>query len=338
MLLVSACSKFLKHESENITPFSRQTILLVSALDYGLSDNEVLYLRQIREYIDADKPFERYLALENQVGNQLKALVAYSVQMVTISEMPISENEKSNKLADILQSLSELVNRDQVIVKEKMSPEQMERIMSSVRASEDYLESLRLLLPEINKFSQHALLVVDELEKEKRKVALLLEHAIDKKYGDTIAFKKEIRRVRNNYYNIAIALSEYSRTRDAEYIRKMRDYGIPSIVDALGDKKNLSNKDIVDIHKIITQRMQVLNENYDYLRPDYEEYIAYHKELKKMVASKEKGIKEARLTFIVWSRAYQKMALGKSEPAEWFDLSESGSLLMGVAGRVVGVN
>ena len=41
----------------------------------------------------------------------------------------------------------------------------------------------------------------------------------------------------------------------------------------------------------------------------------------------------ANLTFIVWSRAYQKMALGKTNPAEWFDISETGGLLMGAAGR-----
>lgn len=68
-----------------------------------------------------------------------------------------------------------------------------------------------------------------------------------------------------------------------------------------------------------------------------DEYFNSHNELKNMVKAKDEGIKEARLTFIVWSRAYQKMALGKSNPAEWFDVSESGNLLMGTAGRAVGI-
>ena len=62
-----------------------------------------------------------------------------------------------------------------------------------------------------------------------------------------------------------------------------------------------------------------------------------HNELKKIVKAKDQGIKEARLTFIIWSRAYQKMAAGKIDPAEWFDVSESGTVLMGVAGRAVGI-
>ena len=181
LLTVTSCSKFLKTESENITPFANQTITLVSSLDYGLSDNEILYLRKIEDYIEADKPFDRFVALEKQVGSQLKALVTYSLQMVTISEQSITENEKSNELADILVSLSALVVDDEIIPDENKDADKNKKILEKVRASEDYLESLRILLPAINEFSAHALIVLDELELEKRKVALLLEGAIDNK-------------------------------------------------------------------------------------------------------------------------------------------------------------
>jgi len=334
---LSACSKFLKQESENLTPFANQTITLVSTLNYGLSDNEYLYLRKIQDYVEDDKPLERYLALENQVGNQLKALVAYSLQMVTIAEQPVSENDKSNQLADILKFLSDLVNKDQVVVKEKIGEERANKIMASVRASDDYLHSLRLLLPAINEFSQHALVVVDELEKEKRKVVLLLEDAIDRKYGATIAFEQQLRLVKNSYYNTAIALSKYAKTRDKKYVQEMRSYDVLPVVDAIGGKKSLTNNEMLKIHKIITQRMAMVNENYEYLKPDYDAYFASQQELKKIVGTKDKGIREARLTFIIWSRAYQKMALGKTDPAEWFDISESGGLLMGAAGRAAGI-
>jgi len=39
----------------------------------------------------------------------------------------------------------------------------------------------------------------------------------------------------------------------------------------------------------------------------------------------------------VWSRAYQKMASGKTDPAEWFDISDTGELLFGVAKRAAGI-
>lgn len=336
-VIVTGCSKFLKTESENITPFANQTISLVSELNYGLSDNEILYLRKIEDYIEAGNPFERFGALENQVGNQLKALVTYSIQMVTISEQNISDNEKSNELADILVSLSSLVTDDEVVVNVNKNVEQNKEILARVRASEDYLESLRILLPAINDFSSHALIVLDELELEKRKVVQHLDSAIDKKYGSAIEFEHELRLIRNSYYKTILALSNYSSTRDLKFIDEARSIGVLPVVEALKGKKSLTNKEILSLHKIITERMAMVNENYNQLKPDYDEYFNSHNELKIMVKAKDEGIKEARLTFIVWSRAYQKMALGKADPAEWFDISESGSLLMGTAGRAVGI-
>ncbi len=117
----------------------------------------------------------------------------------------------------------------------------------------------------------------------------------------------------------------------------MRTIGVLPVVDAIRGKKSLTAKDMLSLHKIISGRMAMINENYTHLKPDYDEYFLSHNELKVMLEKKEEGIKEARLTFIVWSRAYQKMALGKTDPAEWFDISESGSLLMGAAGRAAGL-
>ena len=94
LVLLSGCEKFVKQESENLAPFAEQTIDLIGTLEYSLTDSEVLYLRNIHEYIDMEEPYARYFALENQVGNMLVALITYSIQIVTISEQDISENKK----------------------------------------------------------------------------------------------------------------------------------------------------------------------------------------------------------------------------------------------------
>jgi hypothetical protein len=337
VVTVTGCSKFLKTESENLAPFANQSISLVSSLNYGLSDNEILYLRKIDDYIDEDKPFERFDALENQVGSQLKALVTYSIQIVTISEQNISENEKSKELADILVTLSGLIADDEVIVDANKNVERNKEILAQVRASEDYLASLRILLPAINDFSAHALAVLDELEIEKRKVLQYLDSAIDRKYGRAIEFEQKLRTLRNSYYDSIMALSDYANTRDAKYLDELRAAGVLPVVEALKGKKSLTGKEMLSLHKVITERMDMVNKNYNQLKPDYDEYFRSHNELKKIIDAKDEGMKEARLTFIVWSRAYQKMALGKTDPAEWFDVSESGSLLMGAAGRAAGL-
>ena len=336
-VLLSGCEKFVKQESENLAPFAQQTIDLVGTLEYSLTDSEVLYLRDIADHIDEDDPFARYLALEDQVGNMLIALVTYSLQIVTISEQDISDNDKANLIADVVVALIELVRQDEVIVNENRDDEAIDSILAQVRQQEEYLDALRLLMPLINEFSAHAGRVLNELDVEKQKAALLIDAAIDKKYASAIELNKEMRAAKDDMFRTLVNLSQYSVTRDKVYLDKMRSYGMFSVLIATENKKSLSTKELVQLHEAVTAELRVVNENYAQLMPDIREYQRSHMELLELIESKEDAIREARLTFLVWSRAYQKMASGKTDPAEWFDISETGQLLVGAAKKAAGL-
>ncbi len=337
LVFLTGCEKFVKQESENLAPFSKQTIDLVGTIEYSLTDSQVIYLREIHDYIDAEDPYDRYFALENQVGNMLVGLVAYSLQIVAISEQNITDNEKSNLIADVVLELAELVRKDEVVVNTNRNDERNREIIAQVRQSEEYLAALRLLLPLINEFSAHAGRVLDELEREKQKLALLIDAAIDKKYASALALKQELRMVKDDMYRTLISLSQYSLTRDSVNLEKMKSYGFFSVVAATENKKSLNTKELAQLHKNITAELRLLNENYELLMHDIGEYQYAHKELLELVEYKEDAIREARLTFIVWSRAYQKMASGKTDPAEWFDISDTGALIFGAAKKAAGI-
>jgi len=337
LTLVTGCGKFVSKESENLAPFAQQTIDLVGTVEYSLTDAQVIYLREIHDYFDVENPYERYYALENQVGNMLAALVAYSLQIVTISEQNITDNEKANMIADVILRLVDLVRKDEVVVNPNRDEEQKQEIISLVRQSEEYLTALRLLLPLINEFSAHAGRVLDELDIEKQNLALLADAAIDKKYASALELKHEMRMVKDDMYRTLINLSQYSLSRDPVYLEKMKSYGIFSVHAATENKKSLSTKEMAQLHNDITAELRVLNENYTQLLPDIKEYQQTHKELLELVEFKEDAFREARLTFVVWSRAYQKMASGKTDPAEWFDISDTGELLFGVAKKAAGI-
>ena len=336
-LLLFGCEKFVKVESENLAPFAEQTIDLIGTLEYSLTDAEVLYLRNIHEYIDVEDPYARYFALENQVGNMLVALVTYSIQIVTISEQDIPENEKSNLLADVIVALIELIREDEVVVNPNRDEEKINEIITQVRQQEEYLQALRMLMPLINEFSAHAGRVLNELDKEKQKAALLIEAAIDKKYANAIALHNEMRAAKDDMFLTLVNLSRYSVTRDPVYFDKMKSYGMFSVLAATENKKSLDTRELAQLHQALTAELSLVNENYKQLMPDILEYQQYHKELLELVESKEDAIREARLTFLVWTRAYQRMASGKEDPAEWFDISDTGKLLFGAAKRAAGI-
>lgn len=337
LIILSGCEKFVKGESENLAPFAQQTIDLVGTVEYSLSENQILYLYDIHDYIDVEDPYARYLALENQVGNMLAALVTYSLQIVAISEQNITENEKSNRLADVIIALLDLVRKDEVLVNQNRDDERINEMIAQVRQSEEYLQALRLLLPRVNEFSAHAGRVLDELKIEKQQLVLLIEEAIDKKYGAAIELHREMRLAKDDMFRTLINLSQYHVTRDKVYLDKMKSYGMFSVIAATENKKSLNTKQLAQLHKDITAELRVINENYQQLLPDIHEYQKHHRELAQVVEYKDDAIREAHLTFVVWSRAYQKMASGKADPAEWFDISDTGKLLFGAAKKATGI-
>jgi flagellar biosynthesis chaperone FliJ len=335
LVVLVGCDKFVKHESEHLAPFAQQTIDLIGTLEYSLSENRILYLYDIHEYTDVDDPYNRYLALENQVGNMLAAVVTYSLQIVVISEQDTSENQKANQLADVIVALIEMVQQDQVLANENIDADMIDDAVARVRQSDDYLEALRLLMPLVNEFTAHAGRVLDELGNEKRQLVFLLEQAIDKKYGAAIDLHREIRLVKDDMYRSLVNLSQYSVTRDPKYFEKMKSYGSFSVTVATENKKSLTSDQIAQLHQAITSELSLVSENYRQLLPDVEDYYDHRRELARVVEFKDDAIREARQTFVVWSRAYQKMASGKVDPAEWFDLSETGKLLFGAARKAV---
>jgi hypothetical protein len=267
----------------------------------------------------------------------LTALVAYSLQIVTISEMQITENKKANELAEVIIALREYVGKDQIIVNEGRDDEGNEKIIAQVRKSQNYLEALQLLLPVVNEFGAHAGRVLDELRLEKQKVASQIDDAIDRKYRSTLKFHRELRLVKDDLYETLYNLSRYGVTNDPAYLDEMKSFGFYPVLLALKNKKSLTIKQQEQLHKDLTERLRTVNENYAQLLPDIVAYEESVRELTRIVEFKYYAIREAHLTFVVWTRAYQKMASGKTDPAEWFDISDSGSLLFGVARRAAGI-
>ena len=337
ILILSGCGKFVKGESENLAPFSKQTIDLIGTLEYSLYEAELIHLRSIHLYIEDNNTYDRYISLENQVGGMLTALVAYSLQIVTISELQATENKKANQLADVVIALRSFVQKDQVVVNKNRDEKGYEKIIARVRASEDYLEALRLLLPIINEFGAHAGRVLDELRVEKQKVAVLIDEAIEKKYRSTIKFHRELRLVKDDLYETLYNLSRYGVTNDKKYLDKMKSYGFYPVTTMLKSKSSLTLSEQEKLHQDLTERLRRVNENYEQLLPDVNTYEVSIRELSEIVEFKDDAIREAHLTFVVWTRAYQKMADRKSDPAEWFDISESGALLFGAAKRAAGI-
>ena len=335
--LLTGCSssKWLKTESANLAPFAKQTISMVGKLNYSVSREEIIYLRGMVDYMGGKKFLERYQKLTQQVVRMLKGMVAYSLQVVAISEQSISIEKKVNALADMIIALETPVLDDD-IVPFPITGEEFDIVIKNIRASETYLEALQHSTPLMNKFQQHAGNVLDETKAELAALSTKINDAIDDKYKWTRAFDEEWRLIRDEYYKGMILLSNYAKTRNSKDFKALKKSRIFPIQTAIKGKNSLSQGELLKLHSKMTERMRVFNENSQFVEQDIHDYHKTILELEEIVKNHEDGMKLIRLTFIAWSRAYGRMAAGKTNPAEWFDISETGGLLMGAARRAAG--
>ena len=117
----------------------------------------------------------------------------------------------------------------------------------------------------------------------------------------------------------------------------MKKSSLPEVKPVVKGKNSLSGAEILKLHVTLTERMRVMNENNKFVQPDIDDYFNTIRELEEIMKNHHEGIKLIRIAFIAWSRAYGRMAAGKTNPAEWFDISETGGLLMGAARKAAGI-
>jgi hypothetical protein len=336
--LLSGCfaSKFRSSQSANLAPFSQQTIQMVGAINYNISSDQAVYLRDIANYMGGQSVFDNYLKLEKQIIILMKAAVVYSLQVVAISEQKTLVDKKVNALADTIIVLDKTI-RNEGITSETHNEEKFNQDIDKIRHSETYLEALQNSTRLIDNFSQLAGKVLDDLRNEQNLLANQMDKAIDSKYEESIKFANKLRELRIDYYKALTLLTDYSQKHKPQALAELHTIPIYILQQSLKGKKALSSEEINRTQTRLIKRVQILNNNYDLLLPDIEMYYKSLAELYDILQRKDLAIKSARLFFIAWSRAYGRMAAGKTDPAEWFDVTDTGGLLFGAAKGAAGL-
>lgn len=337
-LSISGCtSKFFKTKSANLSPFARQTISMVGKLHYDLTGSEHLYLSDVKSYIDEPEPFKNYFSLEEQVSRSLKGIIAYSLQVVSISEQNISVAKKNQALGNVLLKLRDYIFQKNGI---KLFPEKKQILSNSlekINVSETYIQALEHAQILINVYNAYIGKILDELKKEQALVASKIRRAITKKYAVSIDFEKELRKIQQRHYKALLLVSRYSDTRDRKIIPQIRKLGINPINKILKNRNAVGKDDLFRIYEVSTQRLSALYKSQEHVLPEINLFHKSNHELNQLLKRKLNAVKQVRLIVIAWSRAHGRMAVGIENPAEWYDVSETGNLLFGAAQKSIGL-
>ena len=67
----------------------------------------------------------------------------------------------------------------------------------------------------------------------------------------------------------------------------------------------------------------------------FQVYVDTQQELSTVIGNRMARVATGRLFLFTWARAHSKMASGKTNPAEWFDISEAPAKILAVGAGAV---
>jgi hypothetical protein len=318
--------KFRSHEKVDLMPFAEQTIAILSGTEYPLAqDNSVL----IREFLGEDMPgvaeLDAALAESDRITDSIKI---YSIELMKISRMEGDEDVRTKALAKVVRTLEAPIRK-----KLDLTDEMFAQKLEEIAAKPDFLAGVRAVQPLIDSAGLYYSTLLNSAEKHAKFVAQSIDAAIDDKYAALLEFGKVLE-ARKRAVLEGLALVHHYRRGDKAALKTLRagEYILDAAAmpSAAGTPAELAT---AEAHFL--ERLTVMQTLYASVEKETDLYRRTHHELDEQYAFVREGLGAARLKFVVWSQAHEKMASGMKDSAEWFDIADAPGMLIKAGAKVL---
>jgi len=308
MTLQIGCAAFQAQKKINLAPFAENAVSIVSEVEYGLSQARAIH---IREFIGGPAS-QSYRDQWVKMGRFLKGIVAYSVQIVTISQSDMSDNKKAGKLADYLESLASAVFEDPSLGF-RISRNEFNDIISNIRKQDTYFNAMNAAQPVVDEVARMAEVVLTELKVAQDRARAEVATRIEADHAPVLKYEDELKDGVDRTLQSAVYLSRW---RKGE--KSMEDSllaGDPALKEFLKPGQRMTYEIAGKISQLLIARLEAGKLIQEHIYPELEQYQTEMMELDNLIAIADRGIKQSKAAIVVWRRAHQTMAAGITEPA-----------------------
>ena len=329
-MLAGCGGKFVKTQSEDLAPFADQTISMVADIAGGVEKARTITLQQLIDWEDPD--VKEYVRLRAEINDLFRSIILYSLDIVAISEADKSGAEKAAALADNLKRIEEPLE-EQRDVEIRLTPEQFNQMLNNIRAQDKLLDGLLAAQPLINEVARYGDEILEQMRFRLISIDMQLSAAIEHRFGYLdalgVSLEEELRLL-TEARGYVLAYKKGDR-KALDKLRQMEVIGVKEIIPP----GRLTWKQIDKIDQFILSRIvaiQKVMKEHDF---SFQMYVDTQQELSTVIGSRMSRIATGRLFLFTWARAHQKMAAGKTNPAEWFDISEAPGKLLAIGAGAV---
>ncbi len=334
LAMLSGCasigSKFMQTESENLGPFATQTIAIVGESDFGFTERRAVYIRKYAKVGSATTSAEvkQFFANSAAADRLFRGIIEYSMKIVALSESEISQQEQIEAYAIYMQGF-----RAESIQKMGGTTADQQVLVAEIRDQDNYLDALQSAQPMIDGVTQYGEQLLADLEISAAVAVNFIEKEIDKDHVELTEYTNLLVDKRNSLLRGLQNIYEYENG-DGTALERLIESNIIRSRE-LQLKKDLSEQDLRKVEDHLVARLESLTAVADTIEPDWVRYRETHAELDNIYSQVLLEIRQARLALLTWARAHKLMSSGKSDPAEWFSLTDAPGALLKLGTNVV---
>ena len=331
LVTTTACSslgeKFTASEKVNYTPFATYTIEMVKTLDYGLERDDAVLMRSYLQD-ENNKELARLIELDDKLYNVLREIVAYSTKVVRLAGSSISEQQQVAEYVGYLLRL-EKPGLKYHFEHGSVTEKEFEDLLKQIKQKEDLLEAMKAAKPLIDYMLQYTEFLNGEIKKQELRASEELANVIDNEFSVEIKYYEMLVNNRNIILTAMLTLDDYYKG-DKSALRRLEKKNVTSRLDL--KTKKIEDSTVKQLKYELIQEFSEIQAQFKLLEPDYDVYIKTHQELDQLTRYHDEEVRQAKEIIQLWSQAHQKMANGVTDPADWFDITNTGGLLFGYLG------
>ena len=308
-ILLPGCSQFKSSKRMDLTPFAENMIAMAGDIQYGLAQKEVIYLRN---YMDIPEVNNLNIYLD-KMRTVMRGSIAYSIEIVTLSNSTLSGPEQCIALADYLDSLLRPV-LEAPVPPLHITIAQLDTIHYNARQQTNILDALGTTQPIVNEIARTTSEIIDDSNLAVDTAADAIREVL---LGNNKMLLKGIRTMREFQLNTVISIEYIARYRRGEKAALDTLLAMqPSLKEIISSTTRPTSKDMLAIEDRLLYLLKNMHDVRTQMMPDLELYWKQQRELDELNKMYKGALRKANVTMIAWSRAHQRLAAGITDPAK----------------------
>ena len=306
--LISGCATFVGRKRVNLAPFAENAVSVAADIEYGLVRTRTVYTRP---YVDGPA-VARYTGQWGGVRTMLRGIVAYAVEVVTISQSHMGEPEQARALATYVNGLGRPIVEAR-LHDLRFSPHTFDSLVTRIGAQKTYLRALNAAQPIVDEVARVAADTLEALKGSLEEAREEVSNRIHAEHVGLLGYRDDLRE-RQTVTLRSLTLLNQARRGSPTAIDSMLSED-PALLDFVKDPAHPARTDFKATEDRLLARIAIFRSIREQLVPEMDQQDREMHELDDLVLEGRTSIIKAAGAVEIWRRSHQTMAAGITDPA-----------------------